>query len=157
LGKTQVSLQEEDIPRIAKMLFILKSNSENLFFPDQANDFTQSPSLQLVSCGIFTHKKLQSPYHLSIILDNVVKIRLGSFIMPAGTDCFNFTAPFEMFNHIRGDLTKCKIEFVFEPLKPKQDMMPKINFTYVNAEVTRTISLDCVVPRKRRRRCKALR
>ena len=71
--------------------------------------------------------------------------------MPAGSNSFNYIVPFEMSYHIRGSLTQCQIEFVFEKLVPKENSVPKINFTYVNVEVNRVLSLDYATPRKRRR------
>jgi len=143
--------KECSLLKMVKMLFILKSNSEKLSFSDQSNDFTESSDLSLVSCGLFTETRLKSPYHISVILDNVDKIKLGSFIMPAGSNSLNFIVPFDMTYHIRGSLTQCKIEFVFEKLVPKENSVPKINFTYVNVEVNRVLSLDYATPRKRRR------
>ena len=129
------------------MIFILKSNTESIPFPEQCNDFLPDASFALVDCGVFTEKKLKAPFHVTVILDGMEKLRLGSFIMPAGNDCYNFTVPHFLENIIRGDATQYKIELHFEPLMPKQ-AKPRINFAYANIAIGKTETTSCL---KRRR------
>jgi hypothetical protein len=121
------------------MIFILKSNTESLFFPEQVNDFLPDARFALVDCGVFTEKKLKAPYHVTVIFDGMEKIRLASFIMPAGNDCYNFTLPHFIENIIRGDATQCKIELQFEPLMPNQ-AKPRVNFAYANIKLNKSVT-----------------
>ena len=125
--------------KIIKMIFILRSNTESLSFPEQCNDFLPNASFALVNCGVFIDKKLNSPYHVRVILDGMEKIQLGSFIMPAKTDCFNFTTPHFIEHIIRGDATQYKMELHFEPLMPNQTQ-PRVNFAYANIKLKNSVT-----------------
>lgn len=116
------------------MIFTLRSNTEIIPFSEHCNNFFPDASFALVNCGVYIDRKLTSPYHVSVILDGMEKIRLGSFIMPAGADFYNFTTQHLIENYIRGDAIQNKIKFHFEPLMPKQSP-PRVNFAYADIEL----------------------